>query len=135
MKNPAYILSTVLLAGIMIPDASMGATVNSTGYGTTEEAKGKRVQYIMPPKKTESRKSVIPYGDFCSRCTKYGTGNRPVNINEAVAAMKHYFDTKGLTVKEIKGRGRFLKAEIYKEDLLVDRILFDRRTGRIRSIY
>jgi hypothetical protein len=49
--------------------------------------------------------------------------------------MKHYFKTKGLDVKKVRGRGRFLKAEIYKKDLLVDRVLFDRRTGRVRSIY
>ena len=80
-------------------------------------------------------KGVTPYGDFCSRCNKYGVGQRPVTHKVALEALEEYFTTKNLTVKNVRGSGRFLKADIYKADSLVDRILFDRRTGRVRSIF
>ncbi|KKL67868.1 hypothetical protein LCGC14_2130690 [marine sediment metagenome] len=77
---------------------------------------------------------VTPYGDFCPRCSNYGVGQHPVSHKVASEALGEYFHAKGLTVKNVHGRGRFLKADIYKDGRLVDRILFDRRTGRIRSI-
>jgi hypothetical protein len=135
MEKASFILSALLLSGLLIPQGALGASINSPEYGGKESSGTKKVQYIRPPKKAERRRTVTPYGDFCSRCSKYGTGSKPVNINDAIVAIKHYFKTKGLDVKKVRGRGRFLKAEIYKGDHLVDRVLFDRRTGRIRSIY
>ena len=120
---------------MLMPQGVIGAPLNSPAYSAKEDARGKKVKLIRTPGKPRRGKAVTPYGDFCSRCSKYGTGRKPINMNEAVAAMKHYFKSKGLNVKKVGGRGRFLKAEIYKGDLLVDRVLFDRRTGRIRSIY
>jgi len=135
MIKLAYIFSVLLTAGMLIPQAAMGGAVNSPYPVASGKVKSSKVQYIRPSRKPERRRAVTPYGDFCTRCSKYGIGSKQVNMQEAIAAMKHYFKTKGLNVKDVKGRGRFLKAEIYKGDLLVDRVLFDRRTGRIRSIY
>ncbi len=101
-------------------------------------AAGNRISYERPVRKGRGhmrRKAVTPYGDFCSRCSKYGMGKKPVTPKEALEAIQDYFKRKGLVVKNIKGRGRFLRAEIYKKDKLVDKVVFDRRTGRIRSIY
>ncbi len=83
----------------------------------------------------QNGKGVTPYGDFCPRCSNYGVGQHPVSHKVASEALGEYFHAKGLTVKNVHGRGRFLKADIYKDGRLVDRILFDRRTGRIRSIF
>jgi len=135
MKNTTFILSSILLAGLLLPPGAMGYNMNSPEYNSKVTSEGKKIQYIRPPAKPERRGAVTPYGDFCTRCSKYGTGSKPVGIDEAVAAINHYFKTKGLEVKNVRGKGRFLKAEIYRKDLLVDRVLFDRRTGRIRSIY
>lgn len=88
----------------------------------------------QPP--TRHRGKVItPYGDFCSKCSKYGRGGRQVKMRKAMDAVGAYFEQKGLTVKHIRGRKRFLVIDVYKEDIIVDTILFDRRTGRLRSIY
>lgn len=123
------------MSGILVPTMAMGGSVNSPDYRGKSRPETNKVQYIRPPRRPERRRAVTPYGDFCTQCSKYGIGSKPINIKEAVAAMKHYFRTKGLKVKDVRGRGRFLKAEIYKGELLVDRVLFDRRTGRIRSIH
>ena len=134
----SYILAVLLLTGMLIPTAAPAAetsgAVNSP-HAVRVKSGTKTIKYIHPPRKPERRRAVTPYGDFCTQCSKYGIGKRPVNIKEAVAALKYYFKTKGLMVKNVKGRGRFLKAEIVRNDKVVDRVLFDRRTGRIRSIY
>ncbi len=95
---------------------------------------GEPGSHPVPIYNGQNGKGVTPYGDFCPRCSNYGVGRRPVSHKVALEALQEYFRAKGLTVKNVHGRGRFLKADIYKDGRLVDRILFDRRTGRIRSI-
>ncbi len=88
-------------------------------------------------------KAVTPYGDFCRQCGQYGTCNSPMKDDAAAKAMKDYFGKKGYTVEiekdkkkgEKKKKGRFIKAKIKDKDNVVDVIIFDRRTGRMRSIY
>jgi hypothetical protein len=77
---------------------------------------------------------VTPYGDYCKKCTTYGTCKDPLPPGEAIAALEQYYREKGLTVGKVQHRGRFIKAEIYEGNRLVDKVLFDRKTGRIRSI-
>lgn len=137
MKDLLFILAVIIASGILMPPLSMGAAINAPNSGS-KHPKGKLIQYIRPSKtvkKPDNTKAVTPYGDFCTQCSNYGMGKRQVKLKEALEALTHYFKTRGLNVKNVKGRGRFLKAEIYRKDLLVDRILFDRKTGRIRSIY
>jgi hypothetical protein len=81
MRKAAYILTSLLLTGTLMPQGVIGATLNSPSYRSEGSPKNKRIQYIKPPKKTGRRSAVTPYGDFCSRCSKYGTGSKPVNIN------------------------------------------------------
>ncbi|MBI4844762.1 MAG: hypothetical protein HY809_10695 [Nitrospirae bacterium] len=81
------------------------------------------------------RQVITPYGDFCSFCSKYGTCESQLSDQTAVRAIYDYYSKKGLNVFIEKKRGRFFKARIMDNDDLVDVIIFDRRTGRIRSIY
>lgn len=80
-------------------------------------------------------RSVTPYGDSCPQCEKYGTCNKIMTDYDAENALKDYYNKKGLTVKVEKKKGRFIKAKIYDKSDVVDVIIFDRQTGRIRSIY
>jgi hypothetical protein len=90
-------------------------------------------------------KPVTPYGDFCRECGQYGTCDSPMKEDAAAKAMKDYFGKKGYTVEiekwkgsgkgKRKGRERFIKAKVKDKDIVVDVIIFDRRTGRMRSIY
>lgn len=78
---------------------------------------------------------VTPYGDFCPRCTDYGTCKSTMGHDDARKAMLDYYNEKGLSVEIVNKNGRFIKAKIKEKDKVVDVIIFDRRTGRIRSIY
>jgi hypothetical protein len=78
---------------------------------------------------------VTPYGDFCDKCSKYGMGRSAVTQDRAIDALEFYFESKGLIVNNVRGNGRFLQVDIMNRTTIVDKVLFDRRTGRIRSIY
>lgn len=80
-------------------------------------------------------KPVTPYGDFCPRCSQYGKCKYTMSHEDAKKALLEYYQKKGLSVELEGERGRFIRAKIMDEDRVVDVIIFDRRTGRIRSIY
>ena len=81
------------------------------------------------------RRNVTPYGDFCPQCTKYGTCKKSMSHDEARKAMIDYYHKKGLGVEIEHKKGRFIKAKIKDIDKVVDVIIFDRKTGRVRSTY
>lgn len=78
---------------------------------------------------------ITPYGTYCPLCGEYGYCTKQPTKKEITNALKSYYSKKGLRVVLIKQDGRFAEAEVYKDRKLVDRILLDCRTGRIRSIY
>ena len=77
---------------------------------------------------------VTPYGDYCKECSTYGTCRSILPLKEAIAAIEKYYEDKGCTVGRMRHKGRFIEAEIYRGNRLVDKVLFDRKTSRIRSI-
>ncbi len=80
-------------------------------------------------------KPVTPYGDFCPKCSKYGTCNSAMSHEDAKKAVIDYYHKKGYSVELVKKNGRFIRVKIIKEKKVVDVVIFDRKTGRIRSIY
>lgn len=78
---------------------------------------------------------ITPYGDYCRECTRYGTGTSIIPVENAVAAIAQYYGDKGCSVGRVWHRGRFIEAEIYRGNRLVDKVLFDRKSGRLRSMY
>ncbi len=78
---------------------------------------------------------ITPYGDYCNECTAYGAGRNVLPANEAVKALERYYGDKGCQLGAVSYKGRFVEVEIYKNGRNVDKVLFDRKTGRIRSIY
>lgn len=77
---------------------------------------------------------VTPYGDYCPRCSNYGVCRLMLSPAQARKALKDYYSKKGLGIKIDRVRGRFIKARILDGSKVVDIIIFDRKTGRIRSI-
>ena len=77
---------------------------------------------------------VTPYGDYCSKCTTYGTCKAPLPPVEAISAIKQYYMDRGYQVGHVRHKGRFIEAEIYDGNKRIDKVLFDRKTGRIRSV-
>jgi hypothetical protein len=84
-------------------------------------------------------RGVTPYGDFCWKCSNYGmkhsVRSRLVSYHDAVSAVKAYFHRRGYAIGRVHGSGRFIKVDVLKGKKIVDCIIFDRRSGRIRSIY
>lgn len=79
--------------------------------------------------------NVTPYGDYCRDCTIYGTCKEIIPPSVAVIALDRYYRERGYRVGTIYHKGRFIEAEIFKNNRRVDVVLFDRKTGRLRSIY
>jgi len=80
-------------------------------------------------------KPVTPYGDYCSRFNHYGMHRERLDQDQIRKALYHYYKSKGLNIMLINTRGRFIKAHIMDGKRVVDTIIFDHYTGRIRSIY
>lgn len=78
---------------------------------------------------------VTPYGDYCRDCGSYGTCKEILSPHEALNALSGYYREKGYQVGTIRHKGRFIEADIYKNEKQVDKVLFDRKTGRVRSVY
>jgi hypothetical protein len=78
---------------------------------------------------------ITPYGDYCNECTAYGAGRDVLPAGESVKALERYYGDKGCRLGAVSYKGRFVEVDIYKNGRNVDRVLFDRKTGRIRSIY
>ncbi len=78
--------------------------------------------------------AVTPYGDYCKACATYGTCKEPLPPKEAIAAIANYYRDKGYAVGKVQHKGRFIEAEIYEGNRLIDKVIFDRKTGRLRSI-
>ncbi len=82
-----------------------------------------------------SNKHITPYGDFCKQASHYGMHKQMLSNQEAEQALEHYFGKNGLDFEILNNRGRFIKAVIKNNGKVVDTIIFDRHSGRIRSIY
>jgi hypothetical protein len=81
---------------------------------------------------------VYPYGDYKKGTTDSSYGEkRPVTtVEEAKKVLTEYFAKKDVRIGEIKEKELFFEAEIRdKGNNLVDKVIIDKRTGRIRSTY
>lgn len=79
---------------------------------------------------------VTPYGDYCRDCSHYGACKEVLPPREAVKAMDKYYRERGYSVGSVNQKGRFMEADIYnKDNKQVDKVLLDRKTGRLRSTY
>ncbi len=83
----------------------------------------------------DTKRGIQSYGDHCELCGEYGYCNRQASHKEAVIALRSYYEKRGLRVRVVKQKDRFLEAEVYNDGAKVDSILLDLKTGRIRSIY
>ncbi len=79
--------------------------------------------------------SGMPYGDYPNWHSAYGICKRDLTPKEAEIAIERFFANRGLRAENMRHKDRFTVADIYRGDRLFDTILFDRKTGRIRSIY
>jgi hypothetical protein len=78
---------------------------------------------------------VTPYGDYCGDCAVYGACREPVALKQAMHSLRKYYETRGYRLGTVSHSGRFIEVEIFQDNRLVDKALFDRKTGRLRSMY
>ena len=75
-----------------------------------------------------------PYGS--SEGGKYGEKRAVSSKDEARGALREYFSKRNVRVGKITERQLYFEAEITgKNNEVVDVVIIDKRTGRIRSIY
>jgi flagellar biosynthesis protein FliP len=82
--------------------------------------------------------NTSPYGDYKKGATESGYGEkRPVStFEEAKKVLTEYFAKKNVYIGVISEQELFFEAEIRdKNNTLVDKVIVDKRTGRIRSTY
>lgn len=79
--------------------------------------------------------NATPYGEKCTLCGEYGYCSKIPSYNEAINALQSYYGQKGMNVIVLRQRGRFMEVEVYRNKIMVDRIILDLRTGRLRSAY
>lgn len=85
-----------------------------------------------------SAEDASPYGGYKKGKTDSSYGEkRPVtSVEEAKKVLSEYFAKKDVQIGEIREQKLFFEAEIRdKSNNLVDKVIVDKRTGRIRSIY
>lgn len=91
--------------------------------------------FVFIPLSIFAQEHRTPYGDYQEWCGAYGVCKDDMSPKDAETAITRYFSSKGLRVGRIQHRGRFVEAEIYRNGRMTDRIIFDRKTGRMRSAY
>lgn len=79
-----------------------------------------------------------PYGGYCRgpRWGWYGARTPVHTQDEARKHLEKFFEGQEVEIGPITEGGRFFRADILDKDKnVVDRVIIDRRTGRIRSLY
>lgn len=66
----------------------------------------------------------------------YGARKHVRTADKAKRILQEYFKSDAVVIGDIKERRWFFRAEIVdKNNVIVDVVIIDKRTGRIRSIY
>lgn len=78
---------------------------------------------------------VTPYGGYCRDCAVYGSCREAIPLGEAIQVLRKYYEGRGYRLGIVAHKGRFIEAEVLQKDRQVDKVLFDRKTGRLRSMY
>lgn len=78
---------------------------------------------------------VTPYGGYCRDCAVYGSCIESIPPTEAVQSLRKYYEERGYRLGNFTHKGRFIEAEVLQNSRQVDKVIFDRKTGRIRSMY
>lgn len=79
-----------------------------------------------------------PYGGYC-RGPQWGWygARKPVKVaGEARKLLERYFKGEDVVIGKITEHEWYFESDIMdKKDRLLDRVIIDKRTGRVRSIY
>jgi hypothetical protein len=79
-----------------------------------------------------------PYGGYCMgpRWGWYGARQPVKTVEDARKHLEKFFEGKDVSVGQITDRGFFFSAEIKdRANIVVDSVIVNKRTGRIRSTF
>lgn len=78
---------------------------------------------------------VTPYGGYCNDCAVYGACKELIPPGEAIRSLRKYYEERGYRLGIVFHKGRFIEAVVLHNSKQVDKVIFDRKTGRLRSMY
>lgn len=78
---------------------------------------------------------ITPYGGYCKDCAVYGSCRQSIPPGEAIQSLRRYYEERGYRLGAVSHKGRFIEAEVLQNSRQVDKVIFDRKTGRMRSMY
>ena len=84
------------------------------------------------------RWGMSPYGDYRegSGGRWYGARRIVRTVEEAKRILDEYYSYKRVIISAVKEKQWYFEAEVRdKNNILIDKVIIDKRTGRIRSIY
>jgi len=66
----------------------------------------------------------------------FGEKKGITTAEEALRALKKHFEKKDIVIGEVAEKDLYFEAEIKdRKNMVIDKVVVDKRTGRIRSIY
>lgn len=87
---------------------------------------------FVPSVESIAEEHKMPYGSSCFN--HYGARGKIRSISHAIGAVRKYFAKRGNYVKLVSHAGRFLTVEVYDGQELVDTVIVDIRSGKMRSV-
>ncbi|MBI5026350.1 MAG: hypothetical protein HZC12_06440 [Nitrospirae bacterium] len=91
--------------------------------------------FSLAPLLSSAQEWKSPYGVCCVlEGGEYGICPKPLNHEQARRVLKAYFERHGLRINNFTDKGRFIEADVFRGNELIDKVLLDRKTGRMRSI-
>jgi hypothetical protein len=90
---------------------------------------------LLAPDAYAGQGVVTPFGASCPPCDTYGYCGKELTYTEAVQNLEAYYAQRGLRISVVRQFGRFLEANIFRNGTFVQKVIVDRRTGRIRPIH
>ncbi len=111
------------------------ASVNIT-YPVSVEGKSSVLyaEVFLPSYMVAQQGDSSPYGG--SRGGAYGEKREVRTVEDAQKLLREYFSKRDVKIGEIREKEYHFEADIRdKNNNLIDKVIIDKRTGRIRSIY
>ncbi|GAB4431979.1 MAG: hypothetical protein OHK0040_01640 [bacterium] len=91
-----------------------------------------------PPKCYRFNNEAVPYGYYRHHWRKTGYGQKIQirNVEEAISLVQEFYKSMNVAVVPVKESLRFYKMEVLDENKnVIDIVVIDKLSGRIRSIY
>jgi hypothetical protein len=124
------LLSFGTVAGLFLFTLLNSTVFDRTGYGRFCRDAG----LAGPSSVYAGEQNKGPYGGAGGGT--YGEKQRVGTRDDAKKVLTEYFSKRGVTIGEIREKQYYFEADIMdKSGKLVDKVIVDKRTGRIRSIY